>query len=182
MLLLDGRHARCCGLGTGQKKWWSTSHFSNNFEVSLKLQSAGCRIWYAINCENGLKNVYLTIYDEPRLWDRHSHRSPLLFFVKGFAERYKKRTAELMFYPFKPWLKKGHLHPSSECFWDSMLKILQNLRLLFTSAPIENTLFLDDLLIGKCHGGCLDLPARELLWISQGYGSVLNGVFSSLSS
>lgn len=58
----------------GQKKWWSESHASEDFEMSLKLQTAGWRIRYATYCGDGFKEgVSLTIYDELARWTKYSY-------------------------------------------------------------------------------------------------------------
>jgi hypothetical protein len=58
----------------GQKKWWSESHVSEDFEMSLKLQNAGWRVRYATYCGDGFQEgVSLTIYDELARWEKYSY-------------------------------------------------------------------------------------------------------------
>lgn len=58
----------------GQKKWWSESHVSEDFEMSLKLQTAGWRVRYATYCGDGFKEgVSLTIYDELARWKKYAY-------------------------------------------------------------------------------------------------------------
>ena len=58
----------------GQKKWWSESHVSEDFEMSLKLQNAGWRVRYATYHGDGFQEgVSLTIYDELARWEKYSY-------------------------------------------------------------------------------------------------------------
>jgi membrane glycosyltransferase len=58
----------------GQKKWWSESHVSEDFEMSLKLQKAGWRVRYATYCGEAFREgVSLTVYDELARWEKYSY-------------------------------------------------------------------------------------------------------------
>ena len=75
----------------GELKWWSESHVSEDFEMSLKLQNARYIVRFATYCGDGFKEgVSLTVYDELARW-----------------EKYAYGCAELMFHPFKYWLVRG---------------------------------------------------------------------------
>ena len=90
----------------GQKKWWSESHVSEDFEMSLKLQNAGWRVRYATYCGDGFQEgVSLTIYDELARWEKYSYG-----------------CAELMFHPMKLWWRKGPFTPLFMAFLKSNIK------------------------------------------------------------
>ena len=90
----------------GQKKWWSESHVSEDFEMSLKLQNAGWRVRYATYCGDGFQEgVSLTIYDELARWEKYSYG-----------------CAELMFHPIKFWWRKGPFTPLFIAFLRSNIK------------------------------------------------------------
>ena len=75
----------------GDLKWWSESHVSEDFEMSLKLQNARYIVRFATYCGDGFKEgVSLTVYDELARW-----------------EKYAYGCAELMFHPMKYWLVRG---------------------------------------------------------------------------
>ncbi|KAH7245158.1 glycosyl transferase family group 2-domain-containing protein, partial [Fusarium tricinctum] len=59
-------------------KWWSDSHVSEDFDISLRVQMAG------------MEGVSLTVYDELNRW-----------------EKYAYGCNELVFHPFYQWIYKG---------------------------------------------------------------------------
>lgn len=66
----------------GDRKWWSESHVSEDFEMSLKLQNAGWRVRYATYCGDGFKEgVSLTVYDELTRWEKYAYGCVCSWFV-----------------------------------------------------------------------------------------------------
>ncbi|KAH9845813.1 Glycosyltransferase 2-like [Teratosphaeria destructans] len=93
----------------GYEKFWSESHVSEDFEMSLKLQCQGYIIRLAAWAGEGFKEgVSLTVYDELARW-----------------EKYAYGCNELLFYPLRKWLWKGPFTPLFRTF------LLSNIR--FTS-------------------------------------------------
>ncbi|ORY82425.1 glycosyl transferase family group 2-domain-containing protein [Protomyces lactucae-debilis] len=76
---------------SGERQWWSESHVSEDFEMSLKLQTSGYITRMAGYSLNGFKEgVSLTVFDEISRW-----------------EKYAFGVSELIFNPFGLWLRKG---------------------------------------------------------------------------
>ncbi|KAI0134559.1 glycosyl transferase family group 2-domain-containing protein [Xylariales sp. AK1849] len=79
----------------GYEKFWSESHVSEDFEISLQLQCAGYILRFASYTGDGFQEgVSLTVYDELARW-----------------EKYAYGCNELMFHPFKYWLTRGPFTP-----------------------------------------------------------------------
>ena len=77
----------------GYEKFWSESHVSEDFEMSLKLQCNGYIIRLAAWDNAGFKEgVSLTVYDELARW-----------------EKYAYGCNELLFHPIRTWLWKGYV-------------------------------------------------------------------------
>jgi len=75
----------------GYEKFWSEAHVSEDFEMSLKLQTNGYIIRLAAWAGEGFKEgVSLTVYDELARW-----------------EKYAYGCNELLFHPIRTWLWKG---------------------------------------------------------------------------
>lgn len=75
----------------GYEKFWSEAHVSEDFEMSLKLQTCGYIIRLAAWAGDGFKEgVSLTVYDELARW-----------------EKYAYGCNELLFHPIRTWLWKG---------------------------------------------------------------------------
>ncbi len=99
----------------GQIKWWSEEHVSEDFEMALKLQSAGYTTRMAAYSGGAFKEgVSLTVYDEILRW-----------------EKYAYGVSELMFHPFPYWLKKGPLTPLFKQFLNSNIDIAAKCSSLF---------------------------------------------------
>ncbi|KAF4334248.1 interferon-induced GTP-binding Mx2 [Fusarium beomiforme] len=80
---------------TPYEKFWSESHVSEDFDVSLRLQTLGYHIRLATYCGDGFKEgVSLTVYDELSRWQKYAYG-----------------CSELLFYPVKDWLKHGIFTP-----------------------------------------------------------------------
>ncbi|KAJ3393300.1 hypothetical protein HDU92_007861 [Lobulomyces angularis] len=75
----------------GRIKYWSESHVSEDFEVSLKLQSIGYVVRFVAYSKGKFQEgVSLTVYDEINRW-----------------KKYAFGCSELVFNPLKSWLFKG---------------------------------------------------------------------------
>ncbi|KAK2669628.1 Dynamin [Fusarium oxysporum f. sp. vasinfectum] len=80
---------------TPYEKFWSESHVSEDFDVSLRLQTLGYHIRLATYCGNGFKEgVSLTVYDELARWQKYAYG-----------------CSELLFYPMKDWWRYGIFTP-----------------------------------------------------------------------
>lgn len=79
----------------GYEKFWSESHVSEDFDMSLRLQCVGYIIRLASWAGDGFKEgVSLTVYDELARW-----------------EKYAYGCNELLFNPIRTWLYRGPLTP-----------------------------------------------------------------------
>ncbi|KAK3186176.1 hypothetical protein K4F52_005166 [Lecanicillium sp. MT-2017a] len=93
----------------GYDKFWSESHVSEDFDMSLRLQCNGYIIRLAAWAGQGFKEgVSLTVYDELARW-----------------EKYAYGCNELLFHPIRTWLWRGPFTPLFRRF------LLSNIR--FTS-------------------------------------------------
>ena len=79
----------------GYQKFWSESHVSEDFDMSLRLQCDGYTIRLAAYAGDGFKEgVSLTVYDELARW-----------------EKYAYGCNELLFHPIRFWLVRGPFTP-----------------------------------------------------------------------
>lgn len=79
----------------GYDKFWSESHVSEDFDMSLRLQCNGYIIRLAAWAGEGFKEgVSLTVYDELARW-----------------EKYAYGCNELLFHPIRTWLWRGPFTP-----------------------------------------------------------------------
>ncbi|KAI0015093.1 glycosyl transferase family group 2-domain-containing protein [Xylariomycetidae sp. FL0641] len=79
----------------GYDKYWSESHVSEDFDMSLRLQCNGYIIRLAAWAGDGFKEgVSLTVYDELARW-----------------EKYAYGCNELLFHPIRKWIWKGPFTP-----------------------------------------------------------------------
>ncbi|OLN86512.1 Glucans biosynthesis glucosyltransferase H [Colletotrichum chlorophyti] len=79
----------------GYEKFWSESHVSEDFDMALRLQTAGYVIRYGAYTGDGFKEgVSLTVYDELARW-----------------EKYAYGCNELLFHPLRFWLVRGPFTP-----------------------------------------------------------------------
>jgi hypothetical protein len=75
----------------GVVKYWSESHVSEDFDMSLRLQIQGYLIRFVAYCGDGFQEgVSLSVYDEVMRWQKYSYG-----------------CSELVFHPLKHWLWKG---------------------------------------------------------------------------
>ncbi|KAM6513607.1 hypothetical protein FALCPG4_015992 [Fusarium falciforme] len=93
----------------GVTKWWSDSHVSEDFDISLRVQMAGMACRLATYHNGGFEEgVSLTVYDELNRW-----------------EKYAYGCNELVFHPFYQWIYKG---PVTRLF----------LRFLWSNIPVSS--------------------------------------------
>jgi hypothetical protein len=79
----------------GYEKFWSESHVSEDFDMSLRLQCNGYIIRLAAWAGEGFKEgVSLTVYDELARW-----------------EKYAYGCNELLFHPIRMWIWRGPFTP-----------------------------------------------------------------------
>jgi hypothetical protein len=79
----------------GYEKFWSESHVSEDFDMSLRLQCSGYIIRLAAWAGEGFKEgVSLTVYDELARW-----------------EKYAYGCNELLFHPMRKWIYRGPFTP-----------------------------------------------------------------------
>ncbi|KAJ3223235.1 hypothetical protein HK099_001370 [Clydaea vesicula] len=75
----------------GQYCYWSESHVSEDFDMSLRLQVNGFIVRYITYCGDGFQEgVSLTVDDEVKRWQKYAYG-----------------CSELMFHPLKYWLTRG---------------------------------------------------------------------------
>jgi hypothetical protein len=87
----------------GYEKYWSESHVSEDFDMSLRMQCNGYICRFATYTGGGFQEgVSLTVYDELARW-----------------EKYAFGCNELMFHPFKYWLFRGPITPLFRKFMGS---------------------------------------------------------------
>ena len=90
----------------GYEKFWSESHVSEDFDMSLRLQCNGYIIRLAAWAGEGFKEgVSLTVYDELARW-----------------EKYAYGCNELLFHPIRMWLWKGPFTPLFRRFLFSSIR------------------------------------------------------------
>ncbi|KAH6687246.1 glycosyl transferase family group 2-domain-containing protein [Plectosphaerella plurivora] len=79
----------------GTEKFWSESHVSEDFDMALRLQTAGYQLRFAAYTGSGFQEgVSLTVYDELMRW-----------------EKYAYGVSELLFEPFRRWPTRGPFTP-----------------------------------------------------------------------
>ena len=79
----------------GDRHFWSEDHVSEDFELALRVQTAGFSTRLAIYGEKEFEEgVSITVYDEISRWTK-----------------YAWGCSELMFHPFKFWFKRGPFTP-----------------------------------------------------------------------
>ncbi|PNH59857.1 hypothetical protein VD0002_g7723 [Verticillium dahliae] len=90
----------------GYEKFWSESHVSEDFDMSLRLQCNGYIIRLAAWAGDGFKEgVSLTVYDELARW-----------------EKYAYGCNELLFHPIRTWLWRGPFTPLFRTFLFSNIR------------------------------------------------------------
>ncbi|TVY75954.1 hypothetical protein LSUE1_G009438 [Lachnellula suecica] len=98
----------------GYEKFWSESHVSEDFDMSLRLQVAGYIIRLGSYTGDGFQEgVSLTVYDELNRW-----------------EKYAYGCNELLFHPFRLWITRGPFTPLFLKFLTSNIRITSKITIL----------------------------------------------------
>ncbi|PBP28266.1 hypothetical protein BUE80_DR000804 [Diplocarpon rosae] len=98
----------------GYEKFWSESHVSEDFDMSLRLQCSGYTIRLAAWADEGFKEgVSLTVYDELARW-----------------EKYAYGCNELLFHPLLEWLWKGPFTPLFRSFLFSNIRFTSKITIV----------------------------------------------------
>ncbi|KAK4140152.1 glycosyl transferase family group 2-domain-containing protein [Dichotomopilus funicola] len=98
----------------GYEKFWSESHVSEDFDMSLRLQCAGYIIRLAAWAGEGFKEgVSLTVYDELARW-----------------EKYAYGCNELLFHPIRKWIYKGPFTPLFRRFLFSNIRFTSKITVI----------------------------------------------------
>lgn len=98
----------------GYEKFWSESHVSEDFDMSLRLQIEKYVIRLAAYTGDGFKEgVSLTVYDELSRW-----------------EKYAYGCNELLFHPFRYWLYRGPFTPLFLKFLTSNIRFTSKITIL----------------------------------------------------
>jgi hypothetical protein len=98
----------------GYEKFWSESHVSEDFDMSLRLQVNGYTLRLAAWAGEGFKEgVSLTVYDELARW-----------------EKYAYGCNELLFNPLRKWIYKGPFTPLFCSFLVSNIRITSKITII----------------------------------------------------
>jgi hypothetical protein len=98
----------------GYEKFWSESHVSEDFDMSLRLQVNGYTIRLAAWAGEGFKEgVSLTVYDELARW-----------------EKYAYGCNELLFHPIRKWIYKGPFTPLFRKFLFSNIRFTSKITIV----------------------------------------------------
>ncbi len=98
----------------GYEKFWSESHVSEDFDMSLRLQCDGYIIRLAAWAGDGFKEgVSLTVYDELARW-----------------EKYAYGCNELLFHPIRTWLWRGPFTPLFRKFLFSNIRFTSKITVI----------------------------------------------------
>lgn len=96
------------------EKFWSESHVSEDFDMSLRLQCNGFIIRLAGWAGDGFKEgVSLTVYDELARW-----------------EKYAYGCNELLFHPMRMWIYKGPFTPLFRRFLFSNIRFTSKITII----------------------------------------------------
>jgi hypothetical protein len=98
----------------GYEKYWSESHVSEDFEISLQLQCAGYILRFASYTGEGFQEgVSLTVYDELARW-----------------EKYAYGCNELVFHPLRYWPTRGPITPLYRKFLVSSIPLPKKITIM----------------------------------------------------
>ncbi|ROT40965.1 glycosyltransferase [Sodiomyces alkalinus F11] len=98
----------------GYEKFWSESHVSEDFDMSLRLQCNGYTIRLSAWANDGFKEgVSLTVYDELARW-----------------EKYAYGCNELLFNPIRTWLWRGPFTPLFRRFLFSNIRFTSKITIV----------------------------------------------------
>ncbi|KIW12161.1 hypothetical protein PV08_09436 [Exophiala spinifera] len=152
----------------GTEKYWAENTVSEDFDMSLRLQSLGYIIRYSAYYGDGFKEgVSLTVYDELIRW-----------------EKYAYGCAELLFHPFHKWPLHGPVTPlfrrfiTSPISWMGKLTMMSYMGTYFAIGSAWALTLLNYFLLGWFNG-YLDKDYAEsfnmyfgLVIVFQGAGTV----------
>ncbi|KAF4124458.1 hypothetical protein GMORB2_5124 [Geosmithia morbida] len=100
--------------GDGYDKFWSESHVSEDFDMSLRLQCDGYTVRLAAWAGDGFKEgVSLTVYDELARW-----------------EKYAYGCNELLFHPVRTWPWRGPFTPLFRRFLLSSIRFTSKITIV----------------------------------------------------
>lgn len=133
------------------EKFWSESHVSEDFDMSLRLQVAGYVIRLAAWAGDGFKEgVSLTVYDELARW-----------------EKYAYGCNELLWNPIRTWLWRGPFTPLFRKFLASNARFTYKISIISYIGRLCFWLDSDDLLTRcrniLCHRRFMDHDTGQLL-------------------
>ncbi|KAI8801487.1 glycosyl transferase family group 2-domain-containing protein [Cladochytrium replicatum] len=98
----------------GVMKYWSESHVSEDFDMSLRLQIRGYIVRYAAYTGGGFQEgVSLTVYDELKRWQKYAYG-----------------CSELVFNPLRQWLFKGPITPLFVKFLTSNMNLSSKINIV----------------------------------------------------
>ncbi|KAJ3159495.1 hypothetical protein HK101_001055 [Irineochytrium annulatum] len=98
----------------GVVKYWSESHVSEDFDMSLRLQIKGYCIRYAAYCGDGFQEgVSLSVYDEIGRWQKYAYG-----------------CSELVFHPIKDWPCRGFITPLFRRFLFSNMNLYSKVNII----------------------------------------------------
>ena len=98
----------------GREKYWSESHVSEDFDMALRLQSAGYILRFAAYSNGEFEEgVSLTVYDELARW-----------------EKYAFGCNELLFHPLRFWFVRGPFAPVFKQFIFSKIHFYHKITIL----------------------------------------------------
>jgi hypothetical protein len=98
----------------GLEKYWAETTVSEDFDMALRLQSAGYILRFAAYYGRGFREgVSLTVYDELARW-----------------EKYAYGCSELIFNPFKYWFTRGPVTPLFRRFVGSNMSLMAKMTIM----------------------------------------------------
>jgi hypothetical protein len=98
----------------GYEKFWSESHVSEDFDMSLRIQCSGYTVRLAAWAGEGFKEgVSLTVYDELARW-----------------EKYAYGCNEMLFHPLRKWIYKGPFTPLFRRFLGSNIRLTSKITVI----------------------------------------------------
>jgi hypothetical protein len=98
----------------GIVKYWSESHVSEDFDMSLRLQIQGYMVRFVAYCGDGFQEgVSLSVYDEVMRWQKYAYG-----------------CSELVFHPLKWWLWKGPFTPLFLKFLGSNMNLYSKMNII----------------------------------------------------
>jgi cellulose synthase/poly-beta-1,6-N-acetylglucosamine synthase-like glycosyltransferase len=98
----------------GYQKFWSESHVSEDFDMSIRLQCSGYTIRLAAWASEGLKEgVSITVYDELARWRKYAYG-----------------CNEMLFHPMRKWIYKCPFTPLCRRFITSKIQLTSKITIV----------------------------------------------------